>query len=455
MKNFTPLQRPVSVWWRCYNWPTNFPKKDVSAPSCFFVILARGAVTTSKTNHCLHATLEYSASYISCFVLESRNAIVPANSLCQMLPKTKKAGTTTDLWPIASTRLMHKTLALLVFGRTEELLEHAQLEEQHGFKPKRMFGEYVLSASMVIGRTLLANRPMWILRLDFSKALWTGMFYGGVCDYMGCQLLLFVVANGVIKPDGPTGQISGHTDLNRQCCIKVGVRQGCALSPRLWCPVLQVTMRDWRCDVSNNGLDLGDGGQPSLDLRFADDIVLLAMFDKLVLSLWKIGLKRNAAKSMVVTTQAQPPTTLTTRPSFEDWSVGPSHHKRLGCIFSTANASKRQDDIDNRLTCAVRAFHVHKRILCDKMVLMASRLTYFHDMIASAVCFAAGKGKMYTKHFRKFDVHCRKLRRRVLGPSLADNTSWYSRKHWLDSTVALHSAPVEPTCCGTNATERL
>ena len=168
----------------------------------FFVIFVRGAVTISKTNHCLHATLEYSASYISCFVLEEKNAIVLANSQCQMLPKTKNAGTATDLWPIANSRLMHKTLALLVLGHTEELLEHAQPEEQHGFRTKRMFGEYLLSASMVIERTLLANRPLWILRFDFSNALWTGMFYGAVCDYMGCQVLFFVVANGVIKPDG-------------------------------------------------------------------------------------------------------------------------------------------------------------------------------------------------------------------------------------------------------------
>ena len=38
----------------------------------FFVIFVRGAVTISKTNHCLHDTLEYSASYISRFVLEEK-----------------------------------------------------------------------------------------------------------------------------------------------------------------------------------------------------------------------------------------------------------------------------------------------------------------------------------------------------------------------------------------------
>ena len=35
-------------------------------------------------------------------------------------------------------------------------------------------------------------------------------------------------------------------------------------------------MEEWRCDDSHNGLDLGDGGPPFLDLRFADDILLFA-----------------------------------------------------------------------------------------------------------------------------------------------------------------------------------
>ena len=35
-------------------------------------------------------------------------------------------------------------------------------------------------------------------------------------------------------------------------------------------------MGNWRCDVSNNGLDLGDGGPPLLILRFAEDRLLFA-----------------------------------------------------------------------------------------------------------------------------------------------------------------------------------
>ena len=213
-----------------------------------------------------------------------------------------------------------------------------------------------------------------------------------------------------------TGQISGHSDVRPEFCIKAGVRQGCVLSPRLFCSVLQLAMEDWRCDVSNNGLDLGDGGPPLLDLRFAVRILLFAgsaeqlgyMLDKLVTSLGKVSLKLNAAKTKVLTTQAQPPKTLTTRAGLEIGVLDQSSsHKWLGCMLSTANAGKRQDDIDHRLQSAARAFHVHKWILCEKIVSMASRLKFFDAMITSVVCFAAGHRKIYTNDLRKLEVHCR------------------------------------------------
>ena len=85
----------------------------------------------------------------------------------------------------------------------------------------------------------------------------------------------------------------------------------------------------------------GDGGPPLLDLRFADDILLFAgsaeqlgyMLDKLVTSLEKVGLKLNAAKTKALTTQAQPPKTLTTRAGLEIAVLDQSSsHKWLGCM---------------------------------------------------------------------------------------------------------------------------
>ena len=66
------------------------------------------------------------------------------------------------------------------------------------------------------------------------------------------------------------------------------------------------------------------------------------MLDKLLVSLGKGGLKLNAAKTKVMTTQAQPPKTLTTRAGLEIEVLDQSSSKKwLGCMFSTADAGKR------------------------------------------------------------------------------------------------------------------
>ena len=54
------------------------------------------------------------------------------------------------------------------------------------------------------------------------------------------------------------------------------MRQGCVLSPRLFCAVLQFAMRKWRLKVGDLGFDLLDGMPHLIDLRFADDILFFA-----------------------------------------------------------------------------------------------------------------------------------------------------------------------------------
>jgi len=112
-------------------------------------------------------------------------------------------------------------------------------------------------------------------------------------------------------------------------------------------------------------------------------------------------------------------------------------------MLSTENAGKRQDDIDHRLQSAARAFHVHKWILCDKMVSMASRLKFFDAMITSAVCFAAGHRKIFTSDLQKFDVHCRKLFRRVVGPpaEIDWNQPWHSILHAWHRRIVDQNSP--------------
>ena len=104
---------------------------------------------------------------------------------------------------------------------------------------------------------------------------------------------------------GQCGEFVADMGQSRTSNIKGGVRQGCVLSPRLFCAVLQWAMREWRAAVGNMGFNLMDGGPNLLDLRFADDILIFVqarveagnLLDALVNQLDRVGLLLNLEKT--------------------------------------------------------------------------------------------------------------------------------------------------------------
>ena len=248
--------------------------------------------------------------------------------------------------------------AYLILGRGEAPLEHCQPEEQHGFRSKRGIEEHLLTANMVSDKTLLRNTPLWIVSLDLSKAfdrvdwrsLWEALRLHGVSPHL-IWLLQMTYAN-------QKGQVLSNTDTSHEFDICAGVRQGCVLSPRLFCSVLQLAMGRWRSQLEHLGLNLGDGMSHLLDPRFAGDRLLFgesaqavgSMLDALVACLEQVGLKLNASKTKVLTTQAQPPSTLTTPAGLELEVLEPTNsHKWIGWL-PLINSQHGQSTTRNKLS---------------------------------------------------------------------------------------------------------
>ena len=172
---------------------------------------------------------------------------------------------------------------------------------------------------------------------------------------------------------------------------------GCVQKLRLLCSALQLVMGCWRCQLEHFSLNLGDKILHLLDLRFADDILLLrksaqafgSMLDSLVTSLEQVGLRLNAFNTKVLTIQTQPPSTLRTPARLELKVLEQTKtQKRFSSLVSTAMGN-RQQDITNRLQNASRAIQANRWLLCDKNASIALRYKFFDAMVASIVCLAA------------------------------------------------------------------
>ena len=150
------------------------------------------------------------------------------------------------------------------------------------------------------------------------------------------------------------------------------------------------------------------------------------MLDELVTSLGKVGLKVNAAKTDVLTTQARPRKILTTRVGLEIGVLDQSSsHKWLGCMLSTARVGKRHDDVDHQLQSAALAFHFHNGFSVTKWFqwhIVRNCLMLLHRWFVL---------QLGTRNAQKLDAHCRKLFRRVVRPptEIDWNEPWHTILH--------------------------
>ena len=212
--------------------------------------------------------------------------------------------------------------------------------------------------------------------------------------------------------------------------------RGCVARWRFCC-ALQWAMGKWRQKSDCAGFDLGDGGDKLLDLRFADDVLLFAKahteaansLDSLVAELAHVGLMLNASKTVLLTTEAQPPASITT-PAGTILNLV-CQHKWLGCMLATPRPGSNGLDVEYHLQQAHKAFHANKWILTDKNVSIADRVRYFQTVVTPVACFAAGHRVLYREDLNKLDISFRKLLRQVVGPpgGIDWNRPWHEILH--------------------------
>ena len=161
----------------------------------------------------------------------------------------------------------------IILNRLKPVAEELLSEEQAGFRPGRSTIEQIFNCRLLIEKHLQHQRELHHNFIDFKKAF-DRVWHEGLWQVMRS----FNIEEGLVQAiEALYNQASSAVQLNGSIGdffkMSIGVRQGCILSPVLFNIFLEKIMQE---TLDDHHTSISIGGRPLCNLRFADDIDLLA-----------------------------------------------------------------------------------------------------------------------------------------------------------------------------------
>ena len=204
--------------------------------------------------------------------------------------------------------------------------------------------------------------------------------------------------------------------------MSIGVRQGCILSPTLFNIFLEKIMQE---TLDDHQTSISIGGRPLCNLRFADDIDLLAgsneelqeLSDKLVERAGSYGMEISTEKSkvMINTTDARSGKITLNQKQLEEVN----NFKYLGAILSADGSC--EVEIRARIGTATAAMARLNRIWSSKSVSLATKLRLYRALVKTIVLYGCETWTLLVATEKKLQAFENKCMRRLLRISYLDH----------------------------------
>lgn len=170
-----------------------------------------------------------------------------------------------------------KIILEIIRSRMKPRMEGLMAEEQAGFRPSRGTIEQIFSLRLLAEKYIeLQDGELYIIFIDFMKAfdrVWHEVLWA-ILQHYGLQPKLIGLLEDLYKRT-ESAVIVGH-DITEWFKQSVGVRQGCIMSPDLFNLYLEHIMRLALDELTQEEVGASIGGRRLNNLRFADDIGLIA-----------------------------------------------------------------------------------------------------------------------------------------------------------------------------------
>lgn len=189
------------------------------------------------------------------------------------IPKKGDLGKCGNYRTISLVSHASKVLLKVILNRIQRKTEQEIPVEQAGFRPNRGTRDQITNLRVLMAKMAEHNQPLYMCFIDFQKAfdsvqhekLWWSMMDMGFPPH-----LIQLIAK-LYRGQKACVRVAGV--LSEWFNIQKGVRQGCILSPYLFNIVSEAVMRK---ALENYEGGILIGGKRITNLRYADDIVLLA-----------------------------------------------------------------------------------------------------------------------------------------------------------------------------------
>ncbi|KAI0231053.1 hypothetical protein LSAT2_018566 [Lamellibrachia satsuma] len=334
-----------------------------------------------------------------------------------------------------------KVFSRVIFDRISEALDPLLRKEQAGFRKGKSCGDHIFTLRQILEQCQEWNTPIYANFVDFEKAfdsihrdsLWRILRHYGIPPKIVSIIKL-------LYGDFSTKVICGQY-LTEDFEIKTGVKQGCILSPFLFCLGIDWVMKETA---------LGDKSgikwtftETLGDLDYADDISLLShrysdiqrKSDELARNAEKIGLQIDINKTKMLRNNSETADLITIGgKDIEEVT----EFTYLGAKVSTDGNS--ESEIKARIRKARGAFAALKNIWKTNKISNRTKIRLFKSNVLSVLLYAAESWKV-TKSI------CQMLLERemkALGWSWGQVTKLATdRQHWRSLVSALCVIPHE------------
>ena len=325
-----------------------------------------------------------------------------------------------------------KVMLRIALNRLKPQAEEILAEEQAGFRAGRSTVEQIFNIQLLIEKHLQHQMQLYNNFIDYKKAfdrVWQEALWQVMRDYNLDEDLIQVIqalydsSNSAVLMGGEIGEFFRTS---------VGVRQGCLLSPVLFNIFLENIMQEALLDFKTT---VTIGGRPVCNLRFADDIDLMARSEeelqdlttRLETSANAYGMEISTEKSKILVNSTTPTTPTNIKMSGETLEEVETF-KYLGAVITKEGTSTQEVKI--RLAMALSSMSKLVKVWRSHNIRTHTKVRLYKALITSIALYGCEAWTLTAELERRIQAFEMKCLRRILNINYRDRkTNEYVWQH--------------------------